>query len=292
MSSPQRRSISLTPPSQTRRRTTGTVSDQGTVQALHRGLTLLATLAQQPQGILLTDLAKRVGLATSTTHRLLTTLQQSEFAELDEATGLWRVGVGTVSVGAAFLRGRDVVAIARPHMRQLTEQSGETSNLAIRRDDMAVYISQLESSATIRAFSKLGDRVPLTCSGVGLALMMMDGERDVDALLHRTGLHALTSKSLDTPKKLAQVLELGRQRGFVIDDEAHALGMRCVAAPIFDAEGSTLAAVSVSGPTARMSEPRVLELGGLVARTARASTHGLGGVLTAGMAANGSSKAY
>lgn len=276
MSSVQQRSRSLSTPAQGRRRAS-TPGEQTTVQALDRGLRLLSALAQQPQGILLTDLAKRVGLAASTTHRLLTTLQHSEFAELDDATGLWRVGVGTVSVGGAFLRGRDVVAIARPHMRQLTEQSGETSNLAIRRDDRAVYINQVESSATIRAFSKLGDRVPLTCSGVGLALMMMDTEQEIDALLHRTGLPAFTAKSIDTPEKLEHSLRLGRERGFVVDDEAHALGMRCVAAPIFDASGDTLAAVSVSGPTARLSESRVLELGTLVAQVARSITHRLGG---------------
>lgn len=276
MSSVQQRSRSLSTPAQGRRRASAP-GEQTTVQALDRGLRLLSVLALQPQGILLTDLAKRVGLAASTTHRLLTTLQHNEFAELDDATGLWRVGVGTVSVGGAFLRGRDVVAIARPHMRQLTEQSGETSNLAIRRDDRAVYINQVESSATIRAFSKLGDRVPLTCSGVGLALMMMDTQQEIDALLHRTGLPAFTTKSIDTPEKLEHSLRLGRERGFVVDDEAHALGMRCVAAPIFDASGDTLAAVSVSGPTARLSESRVLELGTLVAQIARSITHRLGG---------------
>ena len=175
-----------------------------------------------------------------------------------------------------------MVAIARPYMRQLTEASGETSNLAIRRDDQAVYISQIESSATIRAFSKLGDRVPLTCSGVGLALLLMDSDQTLTGLLYRTGLPVRTPKSLDTPEKLEDVLRLGRQRGFVIDDEAHALGMRCVASPIFDTEGEIVSAVSISGPSARLTESRVLELGSLVARTARKITYRIGGRAPAG----------
>ncbi len=260
------------------RRKKGAGSDNpGTVQALNRGLGLLAALAQEPQGVLLTDLAKRVGLAASTTHRLLATLEQAGFAELDDMSGLWRVGVRTVSVGSAFLRGRDFVALARPLMRGLTDASGETSNMAIRRDDAAVYISQVESSAMVRAFSKLGDRVPLTCSGVGLALLTMESEDDISALLHRTGLPSFTPKSIDTPAKLREVLALGRSRGYVIDDEAHALGMRCVAAPFFDVHGETVAAVSISGPTARLTENRALELGSIVARTAREITDRIGG---------------
>ena len=265
-----------TRPVQRRRRTSGGDAP-GTVQALNRGLALLGSLAQEPQGVLLTDLAKRVGLAASTTHRLLATLEQAGFAELDEATGVWRVGVKTVSVGSAFLRGRDFVSLARPLMRQLTDFSGETSNMAIRRDDAAVYISQVESSAMVRAFSKLGDRVPLTCSGVGLALLTMCTEEDIAALLHRTGLPSFTPKSIDTPAKLRETLALGRARGYVIDDEAHAPGMRCVAAPFFDVHGETVAAVSISGPTARLTEQRALELGSAVARTARQITERIGG---------------
>lgn len=265
-----------TRPVQRRRKAPGADSP-GTVQALHRGLALLAALAQEPRGVLLTDLAKRVGLAASTTHRLLATLEQAGFAELDEATGLWSVGVRNVSVGSAFLRGRDFVALARPFMRTLTDSSGETSNMAIRRDDAAVYISQVESTAMVRAFSRLGDRVPLTCSGVGLALLTMHSEEEISALLHRTGLPSFTPKSIDTPAKLKETLALARARGYVIDDEAHALGMRCVAAPFFDAQGETVAAVSISGPTARLTEHRALELGSLVARTARDITERIGG---------------
>lgn len=247
------------------------------MQALNRGLALLSSLAQEPGGVLLTDLAKRVGLAASTTHRLLSTLERAGFAELDDATGLWRVGVRTVSVGSAFLRGRDFVSLARPFMRQLTDYSGETSNMAIRREDAAVYISQVESAAMVRAFSKLGDRVPLTCSGVGLALLTVSSEEEISALLHRTGLPSFTPKSIDTPAKLRDTLILGRSRGYVVDDEAHALGMRCVAAPFFDVHGEIVAAISISGPTARLTENRALELGGAVARTAREITQRIGG---------------
>lgn len=259
------------------RRPTGADSSHDTVQALDRGLRLLVALSREEHGVLLTDLARHLGLAASTTHRLLATLQQAGFAELEQDTGLWRVGVQAVPVGSAYLRGRDFVTLARPLMRKLTEDSGETSNLAIRRDDAAVYLSQVESRAMVRAFSRIGDRVPLTCSGVGLALLSRSTHEEVDALVERAGLPVKTDKSIRTPEALHQALTTARERGFVIDDEAQVPGMRCVAAPFFDTWGEVAAAISISGPSARITPERVDELGRLVADTAAAITKRIGG---------------
>ncbi len=249
-----------------------------TVQALSRGLQLLQCLASEPRGLLLTDLARRVGLAPSTTHRLLATLMRDGFAELHQASGLWRVGAANVALGNAFIRGRDFVALARPYMRQLSTESGETSNLAVERDESAVYVAQVESSATIRAFSRLGDRVPLPCSGVGLALLTAWSPAEVDLLVESQGLPAYTANSIVRADVLHRVLEQGRADGYVVDDEFHVLGMRCVAAPFFGGNGEALAALSLSGPAARLTTAKARKLGTLVAETAREITRRIGGV--------------
>ncbi|MEX0730095.1 MAG: IclR family transcriptional regulator [Aquisalimonadaceae bacterium] len=250
---------------------------QDTVQALARGLGLLEVLAANAHGVLLTDLARQANLAASTTHRLLTTLERAGFAELEEPAGLWRVGVKTVSVGSAFIRGRDMVNQARSYMRDLTEKSGETSNLAIERDDAAVYLAQVESSAMVRAFSRLGDRVPLTCSGVGLALLSRKSEPELSALITRAGLPALTANSIHSRAALLKALDKVRRQGYVIDDEANVAGMRCVAAPLFDAWSDVVAAISISGPSGRLTPDRLDGLGRLVADTAAAITTRIGG---------------
>ena len=265
---------SRTPPNP-RPTTTGNQTD--TVQALDRGLRLLRLLARHEQGALLTELAKELALAASTTHRLLATLQQAGFAELDEDTGFWRVGVETVPVGSAYLRGRDLVSLARPLMRQLTETSGETSNLAIRREVFAVYLSQVESNAMVRAFSRIGDRVPLTCSGVGLALLSRTPEAELNQLIAEAGLPVKTEKSIRSRAQLDTALGEARKRGFVIDDEAQVPGMRCVAAPFYDTWGEVAAAISISGPSSRLTPERLPELGRLVADTASRITERLGG---------------
>ncbi len=254
-----------------------TTESSGNVQTLSRGLALLDCLASEPRGLQLTDIARRVGLAASTTHRLLATLEHNGFAELEAGTGLWRVGASTVALGSAFIRGRDFVALARPYMRELSSRSGETSNLAVERDLAAVYVTQVESSATIRAFSRLGDRVPLACSGVGLALLSAHPREEVDVIIRETGLPTYTPKSITSIDSLHALLAQGRKRGYVVDDEYHVLGMRCVAAPFFDGNGAPIAAISLSGPAARLTAAKAENLGKLVAATSREITKRIGG---------------
>ncbi|HSS62862.1 MAG TPA: helix-turn-helix domain-containing protein, partial [Gammaproteobacteria bacterium] len=137
----------------------------GQVQSLSRALALLEHLAAAAErGISLTDLARRARLPPSTTHRLLATLDQQGFAELDTERGLWFVGVRTFVVGNAFLANRDFVATARPFMRRLVEDSGESVNLGILDEGEVVFLSQVECREMMRMFVRLGGRVPAHAS--------------------------------------------------------------------------------------------------------------------------------
>lgn len=248
-----------------------------TVKSLHRGLRLLQALAGVEGGMSLTELAEHVDLAPSTTHRLLNTLLRSGFVEVDESTGTWRVGVQALAVGNAFLKGHDFVSLSRPFLRRLTEASGETSNLAVENGGHAVFLSQVECRAIVRAMARPGDRTPLTCSGVGQALLACMGTERVDELIRQHGLPCHTPKTITTPDQLHRALAQTREQGWALDDEAQALGMRCVAAPFFNAYGEAVAAISVSGPTPRISDARIPVLGDLVARTATGITQRIGG---------------
>ncbi len=252
-------------------------SSGDTVKSLHRGLRLLQTLAGEEAGMTLTELADHVELAPSTTHRLLNTLLRSGFVEVNETTGLWSVGVQALAVGNAFLKGHDFVSLSRPFLRKLTDGSGETSNLAVENGGHAVFLSQVECRAIVRAMARPGDRTPLTCSGVGQALLACMSPDRVEELIRQHGMPCYTPKTVTTPDQLHQTLALARERGWALDDEAQALGMRCVAAPFFNAYGEAVAAISISGPTPRISDARIPVLGDLVARTAAEITRRIGG---------------
>ncbi|MCW8971169.1 MAG: helix-turn-helix domain-containing protein, partial [Rhodospirillales bacterium] len=247
----RKRAKAARPADRKARAETGGRERSGQVQSLSRALSILDALAQNEGGLTLTEIAHTVTLAPSTTHRLLTTLQQERHVRFDRDRGLWQVGVQAFVIGNAFIRSRDIVAMARPFMRQLMETSGETVNLAVTDQGEAVYLSQVECREMMRALAKPGARVPMHCSAVGKALLAEMKDVEVGKILRGRGLYRLTDKTIDTGEALRAELAATRKRGYAIDDEEHAIGLRCVSAPIYDEYGEPLAAISLSGPMVR-----------------------------------------
>ena len=277
---------SVTPITRKRGRPPGSRNraSEGRNQSLKRALTLLQRLAEAPQGMQLTELSYQLGMPAATVHRLLATFEEFDFVDQDDDQGLWHIGLNAFTVGNAFLKRRDFAAIARPHMHALVDQCGETVNLGVVDDGEVVFIGQVETLEVMRMIARLGSRSPIHASGVGKALLAGMAERQVEQILERRGLPRFTERTIDNPTALREELETTRRRGYALDDEEHAVGLRCVAAAIFDENAQALAAISLSGPKARMVDERLGELGEAVRRTAEEITAALGGRKPAGQA--------
>jgi IclR family transcriptional regulator, acetate operon repressor len=242
-------------------------------------LGIVNQLATVDEGMTLTNIAESVRLPPSTVHRLLTTLEQERYVHFDHGGRLWSVGVQAFVTGAAFLKTRNLVGVARPYMRALMNESAETVNLAVADENEAVYLAQVECRQMMRALARPGARVPLYCSSVGKALLSAMTDDDLSIALPRQGMRRLTENTITSKAALRDELTATRQRGFAIDDEEHASGLRCVAGLVFDESGDGLAAISISGPTARIPDKRISHLGDLVRRKADEITAQLGGSL-------------
>jgi IclR family acetate operon transcriptional repressor len=251
----------------------------GQVQSLSRALWLMNALAECPQGLSLSEVAHRVQLPTSTAHRLLTTLQNERYVRFESERSAWQIGVQAFQVGSTFVRSRDIVAMSRPYMRRLMEESGETVNLAISDRSEVVYLAQVECHKMMRAIAGPGGRARMHCSGVGKALMAYADQGDVGELIERGGLPRETSKSISDATALHAELSKIRKLGYAVDDEENAIGLRCVASIIFDEHAEPLAGLSISGPMARMTDARLPQLGALVLKIARDITREVGGTL-------------
>jgi IclR family transcriptional regulator, acetate operon repressor len=258
-----------------RRKAAGPVGGQ--VQSLVRGLTLLERLAQSRGGVSLTDLAQRVGLAPSTAHRLLNTLEGMGFVQQRGELGLWYVGANAYTVGCAFLQERDIVAQSHPHLRALMSASGETANLGVMVEGRIVIVDQVQSHQMMRMLAPLGSRAPAHASGAGKAILSAMAPEAVAQVLLAHGLERYCPNTIQTPAELAAELSRTRERGYAIDDEEHAVGLFCLAAPIFDEHGEPVAAISISGPKPRIPASRVGALGELVSGAAREITAAIGG---------------
>ena len=252
------------------------------VQSLTRGLSLLEALARAEGGLTLTDLAQRVQLAPSTAHRLLATLEKMGYVYQGGELGRWYIGLQAFTVGMSFLANRDFVAQSHPYMRRLMEQSGETANLGILDGTDAVFIDQVQCREMMRTIVKLGSRVPLHASGVGKAIFAALPDEQIDAILKVKGLPRITSNTITSPETMWASIRVIRQRGWSFDDEEHALATRCVAAPIYNEHAEVLGAISLAGPSSRLPDERIKQLGPLVAHTAEELTHRLGGRLPPG----------
>lgn len=247
------------------------------VQSLARGLALLDSLAESPGGISLTDLCQQVGLSVSTAHRLLTTLEGHRYVRCDPGTRQWSIGVQAFIVGSAFVKVRNLVEIARPHMRALMENSGETANLAVLDGAEVVFLAQVECRQMMRALAFPGIHVPLHCSAVGKALLAVLPDPVLANVLRRHGLPRFTPKTITTLAQLRRELGQVQRRGYAVDDQEHSIGLRCVAAVIYDENREAASAISLSGPAIRIPDERVPLLGDLVRKTADAITAAYGG---------------
>jgi IclR family transcriptional regulator, acetate operon repressor len=249
-----------------------------TVKALDRGLMLLRELAQGGS-VSLTNLALKVDMPASSAYRVLITLQKHRFVELDSSTQEWMIGIEAFRTGSAYLVRTNLVEAARKTMHRLMEATGETANLAIADDSDVVFISQVETHNPIRAFFRTGTRSHMHASGIGKALMANMEPEEVEKIMEKKGLEQFTSKTLTSPEALFTDLENIRKRSWSLDDEERHSGMRCVAAAIYNGLGEAVAGVSLSGPTVRLTDQSVSELGPLVKRAADEITVLIGGTV-------------
>ncbi|MBI4967258.1 MAG: helix-turn-helix domain-containing protein [Rhodospirillales bacterium] len=257
---------------------TGGGAQPGVVQSLTRAMSLLDALAAAERGLGLSEIAQRVKLPVSTVHRLLTTLQRFGYVHFESERGLWQVGVQAFVVGVSFLRSRDIAAIARPILARMMEASGETANLAVADQGEIIYLAQVESREMMRAMAKPGSRVAMYCSALGKAILAAWPEAEVRRLIERRGLARLTPNTITSGARLLDELAAIREKGYALDDEEHSIGLRCVAAAIFDEIGQPVAAVSLSAPKARLPNARLDPLGTIVRDGAAEITRAFGGL--------------
>lgn len=244
------------------------------MRALLRGLAVLETLAHS-HGLSLSEVARRARLPVSTTHRLLETLRRRGYVQpVDD--GLYRVGLRAFEVGMGFLRGQHLTEAARPVMVQLVDRLQETANLAVRDGDEAVYVLQVESDRMLRLFAQPGARHPLYCTGVGKVLLAWEPEGVVRGLLGSGPLVRFTPRTLTDPEAVLRELRGVRARGYAVDREEREEGVRCVAAPVRDAQGRVVAALSVSAPASRLPHPRIPEVAATVLSAAHQISRRLG----------------
>ena len=222
----------------------------GGVQSVHRALDVLEAIASAGGRSTIADLAVATYLPLPTAHRLLRTLTERGYVrQLPDrryALGFRLVPLGAV---ANVLVGDNADEILAGLVRAL----GETANLAVLSGTHAEYVAQAPSRFSMRMFTEVGRRVELHSTGVGKALLSQLDPSRVSEIVRRVGLSAHTPYTITSEQRLLRELEQTRTRGYAVDEQEQELGVRCVAVPVARGPAAFMA-VSVSGPTVRMSD--------------------------------------
>jgi len=248
-----------------------------TVQSVERALAIMDALAQEGSPMKLSSISKQLGLNISTVHRLLNTLMVWRYVEQDPYMGKYRLGIKSFEIGNKALYSLDIRSVAKPFLKKLVDISNETANLAILVEGEVVYIDQVETHNIIKMFASPGIRGPAYCTGSGKTLLASLNDYEVNRLARSFSFKSYTDKTITNLETLKKELTRIRQQGYALDLGEMEEDVRCVAAPVSNHEGKTVAAISLSGPRTRMSDQYLHEsLVPLVIDTARQISHLMG----------------
>ena len=225
-----------------------------TIQVLERAFALLDLLASQPEPLALKDISEKTGLHPSTAHRILNDLTIGRYVDRPHA-GSYRLGMRLLEMGNLVKARLDVRDAAIPPMRELHKFTHQPVNLSMRQGDEIVYVERTYSERSgMQVVRAIGGRAPLHLTSVGKLFLAHDDLVRVRAYASRTGLTGHTRNSITDIARLERELAAVRRSGCARDDEELELGVRCMAAGIFDDQGKLVAGLSVSAPTDRLEE--------------------------------------
>lgn len=225
-----------------------------TIQVLERSFALLDLLASHPDPVSLKEISERTGLHPSTAHRILNDLTIGRYVDRPQA-GTYRLGMRLLELGNLVKARLDVREAALVPMRELHKMTLQPVNLSMRQGDEIVYIERAYSERSgMQVVRAVGGHAPLHLTSVGKLFLAHDDPARVRAYAARTGLTGHTRNSITDVSRLERELATVRANGVARDDEELELGVRCMAAGIFDDQGKLLAGLSVSSPADRLEE--------------------------------------
>ena len=232
------------------------------VQTIERASSILDILGQSPQGISIRELSTKIKLPKGTTHRLLSSLSYFGYVRQDPKTRNYLLGLKLVELGQLLLGQLDLRKEAEPFLRDLAERTKETVHLVFLDRNEIVYIDKVETDQNpsgLKMASRVGLRNPAHSSAVGKVLLAHFPEEELKNFIKEKGLAKRTENTIVDPTQLKEHLKSVRAQGYAIDDEENEKGIRCVAAPIYNEVGKTVAAISISGPAFRITKKLIQE---------------------------------
>lgn len=232
------------------------------VRALERALDILDAFSLASPHLSITQIGDRVNLPKSTVVRLVSILAERSYLERVPDTESYRIGVRAFEIGSVYIQSTSLEAEARPIMGRLAMETSQTANLGILDQGELVHVAIVASDRPVRYWATVGTREGAHYTGLGKVLLAAVTDAELVAHLARHDLVRRTARTITSADALRVELDRIQSQGYALDDEESNLGLRCIAAPITDRTGQTIAAVSISGLRVEFTDevmPRYLE---------------------------------
>jgi DNA-binding IclR family transcriptional regulator len=245
------------------------------VPALDKALSIIETLAEQSKPLGVSDLCKLVDIPKTSAFFILNTLEGHEYITKTE-DGKYKLGTKFLTISSSILNKMDIREFAKPFMQNLLENTGFTVHLAILDNGEALYIDKLENKSFVKFSTYIGQRQLLHVSGVGKALAAYSPPHVIEAIIKAKGLPRKTENTLTTLNEFKAAMESIRKQGYAIEDEEGELGVRCIAAPIYNDQNLLVASISITALRTDLSIQEISAVGNQVKKTALLISNSLG----------------
>jgi len=229
------------------------------LHSLDRAISVLEVLRESDVPLSLAEICQRMSLHKSTAHRSLMVLERNALIERTQ-DNRFRLGLKLYELGNRAVEQIDLRVRVHPFFRRLSMQVGETVHLSVLQKTSIVYLDKVEPNRRVCMSSKIGTSNPVYCTAMGKAMLAFQPEETIEQIIAKMHFARYTRKTLCSRETLLKYLERVRRRGYAIDDEEIELGTRCIGAPIFSEDHRVIAAVSVSGPSSRITAQSVPEI--------------------------------
>ena len=221
-----------------------------------KALEILELCSESSEGYTITEIAEYNGLAVATAHRFIQTLT-GKGALTRTAAGRLEIGPLIVRLASRVDHQESLVSKIQPFMKQLTDQIQETCHLAILAGDNVQYIAKQECTRSLKINTYIGKQLPAYCTALGRVLLSELSSNDLERYFSRTDLVPFTPNTVTEKTELLYILKKVSTNGYAMDDEEIEEGLRCIAAPVRNADGVMVGAISISAPKSRITGKRL-----------------------------------
>jgi len=252
--------------------------NQQVIKSVQRAIRVLKSFTSDNPEMELSKIAKKDNLPKSTTHRILNTLKREGFISQNKTNGKYKLGSGLFELGNLAFKSVELREVTLPYLEKLSRECGEAVHLGVLRDEEIVSVEVSPSEVglfNLKVGIYVGDRAPLYCTGVGKATLAFQPEGKIRQILKKKR-KKFTKNTIVEKERLEQELQKIREKGYAVDNMEHEKGVRCVAAPIRNHTGRVFGALSISGPSVRVTKENIPELAGKGKKVAKQISKELG----------------